>query len=224
MPDMMKLRLKFAKAGDMRWLSHLEVTRAWRRIVARAGLPVAYSEGFSPHAKIALSPALPVGVGSEAEYADIVLSDRVAPGEALDRVNISAPMGLRAAAARTLDLRAPTLGSSIKVVDYRLSVARELSEADIATALNSGPASLLSVERGSKRTAATFRLPVEAKLSILILSIEESLELQSTLRTIDRVAQWVLVDDRLVDPIDLDRPGMDEDGKAQRDINFDGRI
>ncbi|MDP1809189.1 MAG: TIGR03936 family radical SAM-associated protein [Actinomycetota bacterium] len=220
----MKLRLKFAEAGDMRWLSHLEITRAWRRIVSRAGLPVAYSEGFSPHPKIALSPALAVGVGSEAEYADIVLSDHVPAGEALDRVNFCAPMGLRAVAARAMDLRAPTLGSSIKIVDYRLVVARELPEADIATALNSISASLLRVEHGGKRTAVIFRLPVEAKLNTLILSIEESLELQSTLRTIDRVAQWVLVDDSLVDPIDLDRPGMDENGKAQRDINFDGRI
>lgn len=214
MPDAVKLRLKFSKAGDLRWLSHLEVTRAWRRIISRAGLPVAYSQGFSPHLKIALSPALSVGIGSVAEYADIALTDKVAAGEALDRVNQCAPVGLRAAAALVIKASAPTLGAAIKFVDYRLTVARELPEAEIAAAFLLTAADLLQVEHGPKETAVTFRLPIDAKFNTLILSIEESLELQSSLRTIDRVAQWVIVNDSLADPIDPVLSGMEEDENA----------
>jgi len=207
MTAVMKLRLKFIKAGEMRWLSHLEISRAWRRIVARAGLPVLYSEGFSPHPKIALSSALAVGIGSAAEYADIMLAEPVPGDQALERINLYAPPGLKANAARAMDLNTPTLGSSIKFVDYRLAALREIAAADIAKLDSSenipGELSVISVDYTPNETAVTFRLPVETKFSAVILSMEQSLGLQSDLRTIDRAAQWVQIDGGLVDPIDV---------------------
>lgn len=216
MTAVMKLRLKFAKAGEMRWLSHLEISRAWRRIVARAGLPVLYSEGFSPHPKIALSSALAVGIGSAAEYADIMLTEPVPGDEALERINLCAPPGLKANAARAMNLNTPTLGSSIKFVDYRLVAPREIAAADIAKldASENIPREflLICVDHARDKTTVTFRLPVETKFTAVILSIEQSLGLQSDLRTIDRAAQWVQANGGLVDPIDVGPTSEGKDG------------
>ena len=64
-------------------LSHLEVAHTLERVVRRAKLPFAISQGFSPHMKIAFGAALPVGVGSTCEIFDLQLTEYVAPAKAL---------------------------------------------------------------------------------------------------------------------------------------------
>ncbi len=84
MPDdqLFHMRVMFCKRGRAAMLSHLEVARALERMVRRAGLPYAISQGFSPHMKISFGSALPVGVGGLHECFDIVLTRYVKPEEA----------------------------------------------------------------------------------------------------------------------------------------------
>ena len=56
----MKIRIKFAKTGVMKFVGHLDVMRYFQKAIRRAELPIAYSEGFSPH--MLLSFASPLGV------------------------------------------------------------------------------------------------------------------------------------------------------------------
>lgn len=79
-----KLRVTFGKEGRLAMLSHLELARALERIVRRAGLPYAISQGFSPHMRIAFGAALPVGVGGTSEIFDVQLTRYVAPQKALE--------------------------------------------------------------------------------------------------------------------------------------------
>jgi len=89
-------RLKFAKTGASRFLSHLETSAALIRAIRRAGLSFRYSEGFHPHPKISFAGALPVGVEALDEAADIRLENAVSdPGKVLDRINESLPAGIR---------------------------------------------------------------------------------------------------------------------------------
>jgi radical SAM-linked protein len=67
------LRIRYAKEGRLRALSHLETKTAIERALRRAKLPVAFSQGFSPKPKLAFSPALSVGIESRAEYFDATL-------------------------------------------------------------------------------------------------------------------------------------------------------
>lgn len=60
----MKIRIKFAKTGVMKFVGHLDVMRYFQKAIRRAELPIAYSEGFSPH--MLLSFASPLGVGTAA--------------------------------------------------------------------------------------------------------------------------------------------------------------
>ncbi|UWG96896.1 TIGR03936 family radical SAM-associated protein [Dehalobacter sp. DCM] len=71
----MKIRLAYTKKGEARYIAHLDLTRVLDRALRRAEIPVAFSEGFNPHPKIAFGPPLPVGVEGEQEYVDISLKE-----------------------------------------------------------------------------------------------------------------------------------------------------
>ena len=71
----MKVRIKFEKRGNLRFIGHLDLMRYFQKANRRAGLPIAYSEGFSPHQIMSFAAPLSMGVESTAEYADFKLTD-----------------------------------------------------------------------------------------------------------------------------------------------------
>lgn len=71
----MKLRVRATKLGKVRFTSHRDAARMWERALRRVGLPVAFTEGFTPRPKISFGLALPTGAESIAEYVDIDLRD-----------------------------------------------------------------------------------------------------------------------------------------------------
>jgi radical SAM-linked protein len=70
-----RLRLTFSKGGPARYISHLDLARALERALNRAGLPVAYTQGFNRRPRLSLAAALPLGYTSEAELADVWLTE-----------------------------------------------------------------------------------------------------------------------------------------------------
>jgi radical SAM-linked protein len=66
-----RIRMKFSKTGRIRFLSHLDFMTLFHRAAVRAGVAIAFSQGFNPHPKISFGPALPVGMESESEYLDM---------------------------------------------------------------------------------------------------------------------------------------------------------
>ena len=68
-----KFRIKFAKTSSVRYIGHLDLVRQIDRAMRRAGIPIAYSQGFHPHPKISFCPPLALGMKSFAEYADFTL-------------------------------------------------------------------------------------------------------------------------------------------------------
>jgi radical SAM-linked protein len=92
---MLKVRLRYAKRGKLRFASHRDVARAFERALRRAALPVAYSQGYHPHPKISWVGAAPTGVASEAEYVEIQFAEQVDPEVVRTRLNAALPDGLR---------------------------------------------------------------------------------------------------------------------------------
>ena len=90
----MKLRLRYAKRGRLRFTSHRDIARAFERALRRAEVPMAYSAGFSPHPKISWVGAAPTGVASEAEYVEISLVRRVDLDVLLRDLDASLPDGI----------------------------------------------------------------------------------------------------------------------------------
>ena len=89
LPPVQKLRVRFAKRGRLRYTSHRDFQRGFERALRRSGVPVAYSQGFTPHPKVSYAGAAPTGAISEAEYLELSMTRRCVPSEvgaALDEV------------------------------------------------------------------------------------------------------------------------------------------
>ena len=91
---MKKLRLALHKGEELRFLSHLDFAQAVERMIRRAEIKMAYSEGFNPHMKISFSSALALGVTAEAEYIDMDILEEDTLESIMERLNRVAPHGL----------------------------------------------------------------------------------------------------------------------------------
>ena len=91
---MKKLRLALNKGEELRFLSHLDYVQAVERMIRRAEIKMAYSEGFNPHMKISFSSALALGVTAAAEYIDMDVLEEDSLESIMDRLNRVAPPGL----------------------------------------------------------------------------------------------------------------------------------
>ncbi len=124
---MQRLRLTFAKTAAMKFSGHLDLHRAWERTLRRAGLPLAYSEGFNPQPKIQLASALQLGFTSECEVADVWLEtpqDREAARAALEQ---AIPPGIALREIAEVPQRGPALQTQVIAAEYRVVVTSALS-------------------------------------------------------------------------------------------------
>jgi radical SAM-linked protein len=93
-PPVQKIRIRYAKRDRLRFTSHRDFGRAFERAVRRAGIPVAYSSGFSPHPRISYANASPTGAASEAEYLEISLAAESDPAQVRVALDEALPAGL----------------------------------------------------------------------------------------------------------------------------------
>jgi radical SAM-linked protein len=119
---MHRLRLKFSRGEKLKFLSHLDLMRLWERALRRAGIPPAYSEGFSPHPRISLAAPLPVGVTSQAEIMDVFLDRPLAPSLFIQKVTPQLPDGISIIDAIAMNLQAPSLQSLLRQAEYIVEV------------------------------------------------------------------------------------------------------
>lgn len=91
---MQRLRVRYTKQGRVRFLSARDLTSVWERSLRRAGLPIAYSQGFTPHAKVSFPDALPVGYSSTGEYAELTFAAEIEPSSDLARLSATMPTGM----------------------------------------------------------------------------------------------------------------------------------
>jgi radical SAM-linked protein len=93
-PAVQHLIVRYAKRGKMRFASHRDVARAFERGVRRAGLPIAYSAGFTPHPKISYAGGAPTGVASEAEYLTLGMTSSQGADLVRERLDAVLPDGI----------------------------------------------------------------------------------------------------------------------------------
>jgi radical SAM-linked protein len=118
LPLAMRIRIKFAKTDAMRFTGNLDLHRAWERTFRRAGLPLAYSQGFNPRPRIQLASALPLGFTSQEEIADAWLEEDL-PLEAIHAALDGAlPPGLNLLEITEIDLRSPALQTEIDAAEF----------------------------------------------------------------------------------------------------------
>ncbi|MTV27283.1 DUF2344 domain-containing protein [Nitriliruptoraceae bacterium ZYF776] len=91
---MHRYRIRWTKLGRVRFVSARDLSSVWERALRRADLPIAYSEGFTPHAKVSFPDALSVGFSSTGEYAELTFVAPLVPDRDLARLSAALPEGM----------------------------------------------------------------------------------------------------------------------------------
>ena len=153
-PAQRRLRLRFTKAGKVRFTSHRDVARMWERALRRSRLPVAYSQGFVPHPLVSFGLALPTGCESRGEYLDVRLGppapEETSPADLAAVLSPLLPEGMDVSAAAVVPEAEGSLQQEVASCDWELEVdgvpGEELAER-VETML---AASVLTVRRERK--------------------------------------------------------------------------
>jgi radical SAM-linked protein len=126
------LRIRFAKLGPARFLSHLELASALSRAVSLAGISFVYSKGYHPHPKISFAGATSVGMESRGEFADIRIQDTHEELDSLaDRISAALPAGMRIVAMVELPPRTFSLAELVVGFTYNLILPDDTTEATL---------------------------------------------------------------------------------------------
>ena len=139
---MQRLRIRFCRGVEIKFISHLDIIRLWQRALHRAEIPLTYSEGFNPHPRISLAAPLAIGVTSEAELMDIFCDKWVSPHWFTAGVSQQLPPGIEILQVYLISPIQPSLQSQLRYTEYKVEVETEKEPGDI----ESGLSSLLSAE------------------------------------------------------------------------------
>jgi len=91
-----KARMRFAKEGRAKYISHLDLMHTMQRAMARCQMPLWFTEGFNQHAYVSVALPLSTGYSGEYEFLDFNLLSENVPINAVEALNAVFPEGLRA--------------------------------------------------------------------------------------------------------------------------------
>jgi radical SAM-linked protein len=161
-PIAQKLRVRYAKRGRLRFSSHRDFQRALERALRRAGVPMAYSAGFSPHPKISYSNSAPTGVASEAEYVEIGVTRHCDPTKLRDELDAALPEGLDV--IEVIEATSRDFSARLEASLWEMEISAPTQEVARAVEALLGSAEVL-VERMTKSGKRVF----DARSAILLM-------------------------------------------------------
>ena len=126
----MKVRIKYTKSGHLKFIGHLDVMRFFQKAVKRAGLDIAYSQGFSPHQLMSFAAPLALGVTSEGEYFDAEFNSLVSSDEFVRRFNEQMVDGMAVNDVILLPDNAKNSMSIVAGSDYHVTILEKENDAD----------------------------------------------------------------------------------------------
>ena len=118
----MKIRIKFRKYGNMKFIGHLDVMRYFQKAIRRADVGIRYSEGFSPHQIMSFAAPLGVGITSEGEYLDIEVVPPEEGCHLTERLNAVMAEGFEVVGCFKLPDSAANAMSIVAAADYQLTL------------------------------------------------------------------------------------------------------
>jgi radical SAM-linked protein len=128
---MFRLRVKFYRGEELKFISHLDIIRLWVRAMRRAQIPIEYTEGFSPHPRISLAVPLSVGVTADNELLDISITKVVSAHWFMETVNRQLPDGLKVIEATPIGPNVPSLQSQVCFTQYQVLLQTGKGEEDV---------------------------------------------------------------------------------------------
>ncbi len=159
---MIKYRFCYAKYGEAKYISHLDLIRLFSRSFKRAGIPLTYSEGFNPHPKMAIGLPLSVGLTSECEYMDAEV-ERPLRREDIDELNKKLPIGIciNGAAERILGMKKL---ADIRWAEYKVMLNTAVTPEQIETFMARD--NVILEKKTKRKTEDTDILPDIASLTV----------------------------------------------------------
>ncbi|MFM9134534.1 MAG: TIGR03936 family radical SAM-associated protein [bacterium] len=152
-PPAQRFRVRYAKRGRLRFASHRDFQRALERALRRAGIPMAYSAGFTPHPKISYANAAPTGTASEAEYLEIGVSEACDPEDLRRRIDRALPEGFDV--LEVVEARTPDFAARLQASRWRIELP-DVGDAEAASAvaalLATGSAPVERLMKDGRRT------------------------------------------------------------------------
>ena len=127
-----RIRLTYVKKDRARFIGSVELTNIFYRALRRAELPIAFTQGHHPLPRVSFGPALPFGIESHCELADIYFTQVVDPTIVQTKLNQQLPPGLRVQYSELVELRGPSLGQAIAGFVYAVKLAPVLADRGIA--------------------------------------------------------------------------------------------
>ena len=235
----MRARVRYSKFGKVRFLSHRDLARIIERAVRRARLPVSYSQGFSPHARLHFGLALSTGYESHAEYFDVDFDDdrdgMVPITELAGVLDAGLPVGVTATAARELEPGTPSLQDAVTSSIWRFDLPAADADEVVARAAQLLAADELPLElvRKGKQVCEDLRpllldlvaertpggALITAELGTKPRSVRPA-ELLAAMRLdveqarVIRMHQWITSDGERREPIELDAPSPHAQARA----------
>lgn len=209
----MRIIARFSKKEQVRFISHLDIQRLFGRAFRRAGLPVAYSQGFNPHPVLAFATALATGVTSDAEWLDVGLECEIPVLEFTDRLNAVLPQGLQIIKALAVEDKFPSLTASLSSAEYTVTFDKSPNEELFRTVLEellSEPIIIIKRTKGGMK-------PVDIRPQVLSAKISRSAD-----ETLTLILNGVLNSSGSLNPDTftkelLKRMNMEPDYKINRD-------
>ncbi len=114
----MKIRIKFRKYGNLKFIGHLDVQRFFQKAVRRAEIDVAYTGGFSPHQIMSFAAPLGVGLESNGEYMDMEVVTFSGSKDTVTRLNKAGVDGIEILSAKLLPENAGNAMASVAAAGY----------------------------------------------------------------------------------------------------------
>ena len=148
----MRIRITFAKQGALRYTGQIDLHKLWERAARRAGLPLAYSQGFHPQPKINIAAALPLGFSSRCEVMDLKLEQEI-PLEGLgEKLQETLPTGIQVLNVENADERAPALQTQVVASEYEVTLTESVDGSELKRKVDSimESESIIRERRGKK--------------------------------------------------------------------------
>lgn len=215
------IRVKFVKDDTVKFISHLDMMKAFQRAIRRAGLEAEYSHGFNPQMQMIFGAPLSLGFTSEAEYADFSFVNDYEPDFVVKKLNSVLPEGLRVldAGIRTTN---KNIMADIMFAEYEFEITTD-QKLDIAGGLMEAKSLLVDKFRKGKKKTVDVRQLIHAaeykdgRLKVmvsagndinlnprlLIESIKLNMDTSVKARGFNRTAQYVSREELMVSPIDI---------------------
>jgi radical SAM-linked protein len=127
----MRVRITFSKTGTLKYIGHLDLNTVWERAARRAGLPLAYSQGYHPQPKMTFASALPLGYSSRCEMMDLRLTQDANLTLLSTQLQKALPSGIDILKLENVDEHEPALQTQVVSAEYEVILMEPVDESSL---------------------------------------------------------------------------------------------